>query len=140
MKSKTWIIVGIILIAGVIMYFVYTQSKTTVTEKQSQVQVSPRAQELAARLPFETRKKIVDVYDWYVKNGDTLILRDGKVFNVTKNKPDEYNRTSIERYRLDGVLWDIKTNYLLIDAPTEWWLKVTKAFTLAEYKESLNVQ
>ncbi|MDX9696467.1 MAG: hypothetical protein RBT49_11815, partial [Bacteroidales bacterium] len=91
MKGKTWLILGIILIAGVIMYFVYTQSKATVTEEQYQVQVSPRAQELAARLPFETRKKIVDIYDWYVKNGDTLILRDGKVFNVTKNKPDEYN-------------------------------------------------
>ncbi|MDX9697275.1 MAG: hypothetical protein RBT49_15900, partial [Bacteroidales bacterium] len=91
-------------------------------------------------LPFETRKKIVDIYDWYVKNGDTLILRDGKVFNVTKNKPDEYNRTSIERYRLDGVLWDVKTNRMLIDGATEWWLKTTKAFTYAEFKESLNVQ
>ncbi|MDD3687682.1 MAG: hypothetical protein PHE56_13070 [Bacteroidales bacterium] len=140
MKGKTWLILGIILIAGVIMYFVYTQSKATVTEKQNQVQVSPRAQELAAKLPYGTRKNIVELYERWRVNGDALELRDGIVFNITKNQPDQYKRTSIERYRMDGVLWSAKTNYNWIDGDMEWWLGHTKAFTLAEFKESLNVQ
>lgn len=138
--KKITLIIAIVVIIGIVMWYVWNKSKSTVLEKDENVELTPRVQELVSRVPFETRKKIVNLYSWYVKNGDTIILKDGKVFNVTKNQPDQWNRTSIERYRLDTVLWDVKKNRGLIDDSLEWWLKSTMKFSLAEYKVSLNVK
>ena len=133
--GKTGIIVGIVIIAGIIMYYVWNQSKTTNKVAAQGSTLSADMQALIDRVPFETRKKIVDVYNWQVTFGDKLILRDGIVFNTTKNQPDGSSRTSVERYRLDGVLWEMRTNYKLIDEQTEYFLG---KYTLAQFITSLS--
>lgn len=137
---KTTMIIGVLLIAAVIMYFVYFKGKGKVgiDASTNADTMSLRVKKIVDKIPYVTREKIVGLYSWYVANGDTIILKDGKVFNTTKNKFDDYGRTSIERYRLDGVLWDVRANYQLIDASTESWLKANK-FTLSEFQESLSI-
>jgi hypothetical protein len=138
--KKSYLIIGIVVIAAIIMFYVWKQSKTTTKQTADQIQVSSRVQELANKVPYSTRKKIVDIYNWQLTSGDKLMLKDGIVYNITKQQPDEYKRTSVEKYRLDGVLWEMRTNYKIIDGDTEWWLGHTKAFTAAEYNESLKIQ
>ncbi|MBN2776235.1 MAG: hypothetical protein JXR36_01250 [Bacteroidales bacterium] len=135
-SKKTILIVATLLVAGIIMWYVWQKQQP----KEKDFVITPRVQELADRVPFETRKKIVGVYDWYMQNSNPYIWKDGKIFNTRKNEFDPYQRPSIELKVLDDVLWDIKTNYGLIDASTEWWLKSTKNFTINELRASLNVK
>lgn len=135
-SKKTILIVATILVAGIIMWYVWQKQQT----EEKKLTVTPRVKELANRVPFETREKIVGVFDWYMKNNNPYIWKEGKIFNTDKNEFDPYNRPSIELKLLDDVLWDIKTNYGLIDGETEWWIKSTMKFTVDEFKTSLNVK
>ncbi len=89
MKGKTWLILGIILIAGVIMYFVYTQSKATVTRKTKPGTSQCASSGTCCKITIWHKKNIVELYDRWRVNGDALELRDGIVFNITKNQQDQ---------------------------------------------------
>ncbi len=132
--KKSYLIIGIVVIAAIIMFYVWKQSKTTTTQTADQVQLSEKMKALISKVPKEKRQKLYDIYNWQLKFGDKLILKDGIVYNITKQQPDEWKRTSLERYILDGCLWDLKTNYKMIDGDTEWFLK---SYSLAEIEQSL---